>query len=85
MHLGQKKYAYFWADGIYSNVRMDDKLCLLVIIGVTEHGNKELVAVEDGFRESSASWEELLIKLKQKGLEQGPKLTPARRKDVLDF
>jgi putative transposase len=72
--LGQKKYAYFWADGIYNNVRMDDKLCLLVIIGVTEHGNKELVAVEDGFRESSASWEELLIKLKQKGLEQGPKL-----------
>lgn len=72
--LSQKKYAYFWADGIYSNVRMDDKLCLLVIIGVTEHGNKELVAVEDGFRESSASWEELLVKLKQQGLQQGPKL-----------
>jgi transposase-like protein len=73
--LGQKKYAYFWADGIYSNVRMDDRLCLLVIIGVTEHGNKELVAVEDGFRESSARWEELLINLKQKGLKQGPKLS----------
>jgi len=72
--LSQKKYAYFWADGIYSNVRMDDKLCLLVIIGVTEHGNKELVAVEDGFRESSASWKELLVKLKQQGLQQGPKL-----------
>jgi putative transposase len=53
---------------------MDDRLCLLVIIGVTEHGNKELVAVEDGFRESSASWEELLIKLRQKGLKQAPKL-----------
>ena len=72
--LGQKKYAYFWADGIYSNVRMDDRLCLLVIIGVTEHGTKELVAVEDGFRESSASLEELLVKLKQQGLQQGPKL-----------
>ena len=72
--LSQKKYAYFWADGIYSNVRMDDRLCLLVIIGVTEHGTKELVAVEDGFRESSASWEELLVKLKQQGLQQGPKL-----------
>lgn len=73
--LSQKKYAYFWADGIYSNVRIDDKLCLLVIIGVTEHGNKELVAVEDGFRESSASWEELLVKLKQQGLQKGPKLS----------
>lgn len=72
--LSQKKYVYFWADGIYSNVRMDNRVCLLVIIGVTEHGTKELVAVEDGFRESTASWEELLIKLKQKGLNQGPRL-----------
>lgn len=72
--LSQKRYVYFWADGIYSNVRMDDRLCLLVIVGVTEHGHKELVAVEDGFRESSASWEEVLIKLRQKGLTQGPKL-----------
>lgn len=72
--LSKKRYAYFWADGIYSNVRMDDRLCLLVIIGVTEHGNKELIAVEDGYRESSSSWEELLIGLKQKGLKHGPKL-----------
>ena len=50
--LSQKRYVYFWADGIYSNVRMGDRLCLLVIIGVTEHGHKELVAVEDGLRES---------------------------------
>lgn len=55
--LSQKRYVYWWADGIYSRVRMDDKLCLLVIIGVTEHGRKELVAVEDGHRESeSAGW-----------------------------
>lgn len=72
--LSQKKYVYFWADGIYSNVRLDDKLCLLVVMGVTEYGDKELVAVEDGFRESSASWEELLTSLRQKGLTQGPKL-----------
>ena len=72
--LSDKRYVYFWADGIYSNVRMDDRLCLLVIIGVTEHGHKELVAVEDGYRESSASWEEVLIKLRQKGLIKGPKL-----------
>ena len=72
--LSDKRYVYFWADGIYSNVRMDDRLCLLVIIGVTEHGHKELVAVEDGYRESSASWEEVLIKLRQEGLVKGPKL-----------
>ena len=72
--LNQKRYVYFWADGIYSNVRMDDRLCLLVIIGVTEHGIKELVAVEDGFRESSASWQEVLTKLRQRGLTHTPKL-----------
>lgn len=63
-----------WADGIYSQVRMDDRLCLLVIIGVTEHGHKELVAVSDGFRESSTSWEELLTSLRQRGLSHSPKL-----------
>ena len=73
--LSDKRYVYFWADGIYSNVRMDDRLCLLVIVGVTEHGYKELVAVEDGFRESSDSWGEVLIKLKQKGLKISPKLS----------
>lgn len=72
--LGQKRYVYFWADGVYCNVRMDDRLCLLVIIGVTEYGKKELVAVEDGYRESSDSWEELLINLRQRGLTNPPKL-----------
>ena len=65
---------YFWADGIYSNVRMGDRLCLLVIIGVTEHGHKELVAVEDGLRESETSWTELLMGLRARGLGKGPKL-----------
>lgn len=72
--LSQKRYVYWWADGVYSQVRMDDKLCLLVIIGVTEHGNKELVAVYDGFRESSDSWADVLLDLKQRGLSCAPEL-----------
>ncbi|TBW43762.1 IS256 family transposase, partial [Marinobacter halodurans] len=72
--LSQKRYVYWWADGVYSNVRMDNKLCLLVIVGVTEHGRKELVAVEDGHRESEASWLELLQGLKSRHLDLHPKL-----------
>ena len=72
--LSGKKYVYWWADGIYSKVRLDDKLCLLVIIGTTEEGRKELVAVEDGHRESSAGWYQLLAGLRSRGLEGGPKL-----------
>ncbi len=70
----KKRYVYWWADGIYSNVRMGDKLCLLVIVGVTETGVKELVAVEDGYRESSDSWYGLLSSLRSRGLKTGPKL-----------
>lgn len=72
--LSQKRYVYWWADGVYSNVRLDDRLCLLVIIGVTEHGHKELVAVEDGHRESEASWRELLTDLRERGLKPSPRL-----------
>jgi transposase-like protein len=72
--LSDRRYVYWWADGIYSNVRLDDRLCLLVIIGVTEHGHKELIAVEDGYRESAASWQEVLSGLDTRGLRQGPKL-----------
>ena len=72
--LSQTHYVYWWADGIYCNVQMDDRLCLLVIVGVTEHGRKELVAVEDGFRESEASWSELLVGLRHRGLQISPKL-----------
>ena len=72
--LSQKRYVYWWADGVFSIVRMDDRLCLLVIIGVTEHGRKELVAVEDGYRESEASWSELLSGLRARGLTTSPKL-----------
>ncbi|KAB5494276.1 IS256 family transposase [Serratia sp. RJAL6] len=72
--LNDTRYVYLWADGIYSNVRQDDRLCLLVVIGVTEHGRKELLAVEDGYRESEASWFELLSGLRSRGLTVSPKL-----------
>jgi transposase-like protein len=72
--LSDKHYVYFWVDGIYSNVRMDDKQCLLVIIGATKDGNKELVAIDGGFRESELSWAQLLTDLKSRGLKTGPKL-----------
>ncbi|EGV27648.1 transposase mutator type [Thiorhodococcus drewsii AZ1] len=72
--LSDRRYVYWWADGVYSNVRQDDRVCLLVIVGVTEHGYKELVAVEDGYRESEASWGEVLTSLRARGLTAGPKL-----------
>jgi putative transposase len=72
--LSRKQYVYFWVDGIYCNVRMDDKQCILVIIGATENGTKELVAFEGGFRESELSWTQLLLDLKGRGLSKGPRL-----------
>jgi putative transposase len=73
--LSGKKYAYFWVDGIYFNVRLDDeRSCILVIMAADENGNKELLAVSDGFRESKTSWKEILLDLKGRGLEMGPKL-----------
>jgi len=72
--LSQKRYVYWWADGIYCKVRMDEKQCLLVVIGVTDEGKKELVAIEGGFRESELSWKALLGSLKQQGLSRAPKL-----------
>jgi transposase-like protein len=72
--LSHRRYVYIWADGIYCNVRMEEKQCLLVIIGATEDGKKELLALESGFRESELSWTELLVDLKHRGLKLGPKL-----------
>jgi putative transposase len=72
--LSGKRYVYFWADGIYCNVRMDDKHCLLVIVGATVDGEKELVAIEGGFRESELSWSQLLLDLKARGVANGPQL-----------
>ena len=73
-NLSEKRYVYFWADGIYCNVRMDDKQCLLVIMGATADGVKELVAIEGGFRESEMSWKQLLLNLKSRGLTTAPQL-----------
>jgi len=67
--LSHKRYVYIWADGIYCNVRMEDRQCLLVIIGATEDGKKELLALEGGFRESELSWTGLLVELKHRGLK----------------
>jgi transposase-like protein len=75
--LSAKNYLYFWADGIYLNARMDDKQCILVIIGATPEGKKELVGFADGYRESAQSWRELLLELKSHGLDIAPKLAVA--------
>jgi len=71
-------YVYLWADGIYVNVRLEDtenkKQCLLVVMGATAAGHKELLAVQDGYRESTQSWTELLVDLQRRGLTLAPKL-----------
>ena len=72
--LSGKRYVYFWADGVYLQARMEEKQCLLVIIGADELGNKELVGMLDGYRESEQSWMELLLDLKHRGLEIGPEV-----------
>lgn len=76
--LGDKQYVYLWADGIHVNVRLEDaenkRQCILVLMGATPDGHKELIAVMDGYRESEQSWSELLLGLKQRGLSIAPKL-----------
>lgn len=70
-----KRYVYFWADGIHLQARMEDSAdCVLVIIGATEQGRKELLAIEAGHRESKESWLCLLRDLKQRGLSIAPHL-----------
>jgi transposase-like protein len=62
-------YVYLWADGVHFNVRLEeDRLCCLVIVGVRSDGTKELVAIEDGYRESTESWADLLRDLKRRGM-----------------
>ena len=72
------KYAYLFMDGVHVEVRLgeDDKLCLLVVIGVREDGVKELLAVEDGYRESTESWAAVMRDLKDHGMNE-PKLSAA--------
>ena len=73
-----KHYVYIWADGIYAKVRLEDdankKQCMLVLMGATPDGKKELIAVLDGYRESKQSWRELLLDLKNRGLEMAPRV-----------
>jgi putative transposase len=73
-NLSRRRYVYIWADGVYSNVRQDDRLCLLVLVGSDETGRKELLGLVDGYRESEASWRELLLDLESRGLTIPPKL-----------
>ena len=69
------RYVYWWVDGIYFRVRSDDaKQCILVIIGAKDTGEKEFVAIEDGYRESEQSWYEVLLDLRHRGLTTAPKL-----------
>jgi transposase-like protein len=73
--LAGKQYVYVWADGVHFNVRLEeDRQCILVLMGATPDGKKELIAVVDGYRESAQSWKELLLDVKARGLVVDPKL-----------
>ena len=73
--LSDKHYVYWWADGINLQARMEDsKDCVLVIMGVNLYGEKELIAIEDGYRESKTSWLTLMHDLKERGLTKAPAL-----------
>jgi transposase-like protein len=73
--LSDRRYVYWWADGIHFNVRLEDeRACILVIMGTLADGTKELVAVADGCRGSEIGWRDLMLDLKERGLKEGPKL-----------
>ena len=73
-----KYYVYLWADGVHFNIRLEDpgndKQCILVLMGATSDGRKELIAIAEGYRESAQSWRELLLDVKNRGLSQAAKL-----------
>ena len=73
--LADKQYVYLWADGVYFNIRLEeDRQCILVLMGATADGRKELIAMADGYRESEQSWKALLLDVKARGLAIDPKL-----------
>ena len=76
--LADKRYVYVWADGVYFNIRLEDpgntRQCILVLMGATAEGKKELIAVADGYRESEQSWRELLLEVRSRGLAVDPEL-----------
>jgi transposase-like protein len=70
-----KEYVYVWADGVHFNIRLEeDRQCILVLLGATADGRKELIAIADGYRESEQSWKALLLDVKARGLVMDPKL-----------
>lgn len=70
-----KEYVYVWADGVHFNIRLEeDRQCILVLMGATADGRKELIAIADGYRESEQSWKALLLDAKARGLVLDPKL-----------
>ena len=76
--LSARRYVYVWADGIYLQARLEDeKQCILVLIGATPEGKKELIGFTDGARESAQDWRELLLDLKNRGLAIAPKIAVA--------
>jgi transposase-like protein len=76
--LAGQRYVYLWADGVHFNIRLEeDRQCILVLMGATAEGKKELIAVVDGHRESEQSWYTLLLDCKQRGLMVDPKLATA--------
>jgi putative transposase len=75
--LSKAEYVYIWADGIHFNLRVagdGDRQCILVIMGATPDGKKELVAIQEGIREDEQSWKEMLLDLQKRGLKLAPKL-----------
>ncbi|MCP1768852.1 transposase-like protein [Bradyrhizobium japonicum] len=73
--LSARRYVYVWADGVFLQARMEDHgECMLVLIGATPEGKKELIGFQVGVRESSQSWRELLIDVKQRGLQIAPEI-----------
>lgn len=73
--LAGKQYVYVWVDGVHFNIRLEeDRQCILVLMGATADGKKELIAVADGYRESEQSWRALLLDVKARGLVIDPKL-----------
>jgi putative transposase len=74
-NLTGKRYVYFWVDGVYLETRLEEsRHCILVIIGADASGQKELLGLWDGYRESEQSWKDLLLDLQSRGLAQGPTL-----------
>ena len=76
--LADRRYIYVWADGVYFNVRLEDtdnkRQCILVLMGATRDGKKELIAITDGYRKSEQSWRELLLDVQDRGLTIDPQL-----------